>query len=136
MTITGQPAASALAVSPPAVEKASGKLLAPNTATGPMGTSMRRTSGRGIGLASGSARVDDRLDVVAGVDDGGEGLELARGALELAAQARLGQPGLGPGDGDDLVARGAQPRGGAAQQGRAPLGIAQRRRRGTPRARR
>ena len=54
MTITGQPAASALAVSPPAVEKASGKLLAPKTATGPMGTSMRRTSGRGIGLASGS----------------------------------------------------------------------------------
>ena len=43
-------------------------MLAPNTATGPIGTSMRRTSGRGIGLASGSARVDDRLDVVAGVD--------------------------------------------------------------------
>ena len=55
MTTTGQPAASAEAVSPPAVEKASGKLLAPKTATGPMGTSMRRTSGRGIGLASGSA---------------------------------------------------------------------------------
>ena len=54
LTMTGQPAASALAVSPPAVEKASGKLLAPKTATGPMGTSMRRTSGRGIGLASGS----------------------------------------------------------------------------------
>ena len=52
--MTGHPAASALAVSPPAVEKASGKLLAPKTATGPMGTSMRRTSGRGIGLASGS----------------------------------------------------------------------------------
>ena len=125
LTITGHPAASALAVSPPAVEKASGKLLAPKTATGPMGTSMRRTSGRGIGLASGSARVDDRLDVVAGVDDGGEGLELARRALELAAQAPLGQPGLGPGDGDDLVPRRAQPLGGAAQQRGAPRGIAQ-----------
>ena len=54
LTITGTPAASALAVSPPAVEKASGKLEAPNTATGPIGTSIRRTSGRGIGFASGS----------------------------------------------------------------------------------
>ena len=54
LTITGTPAASALAVSPPAVEKASGKLEAPKTATGPIGTSIRRTSGRGIGLASGS----------------------------------------------------------------------------------
>jgi hypothetical protein len=47
-------AAGSEAVSPPAVENASGKLLAPKTATGPIGTSMRRTSGRGIGLASGS----------------------------------------------------------------------------------
>jgi hypothetical protein len=36
LNTTGQPAASAAAVSPPAVEKAKGKLLAPNTATGPM----------------------------------------------------------------------------------------------------
>ena len=35
LTITGQPAARADAVSPPATEKARGKLLAPNTATGP-----------------------------------------------------------------------------------------------------
>ena len=55
LATTGQPAASADAVSPPATPKASGKLLAPNTATGPIGTSMRRTSGRGIGCASGSA---------------------------------------------------------------------------------
>ncbi len=40
LTITGQPAASAEAVSPPAVEKASGKLPAPKTTTGP--TAMRR----------------------------------------------------------------------------------------------
>lgn len=46
-TTTGQPAASADAVSPPGTEKASGKLLAPNTATGPSGTSIRRRSGRG-----------------------------------------------------------------------------------------
>ena len=55
LTITGQPAASAEALSPPAVLKASGKFDAPKTATGPTGTSIRRTSGRGIGVASGSA---------------------------------------------------------------------------------
>ncbi|MNN65631.1 hypothetical protein D3C81_1811460 [compost metagenome] len=35
LNTTGQPAARADAVSPPAVENAKGKLLAPNTATGP-----------------------------------------------------------------------------------------------------
>ncbi len=54
-TTTGQPTASAEAVSPPAVEKASGKLLEPNTTTGPSGNSMRRRSGRGAGCRSGSA---------------------------------------------------------------------------------
>ena len=54
-TTTGQPAARALAVSPPATENASGKLLAPNTATGPNGRSMRLKSGRGSGVRSGSA---------------------------------------------------------------------------------
>jgi hypothetical protein len=52
LTRTGQPAASAEAVSPPGTEKASGKLLAPKTATGPIGTSIRRRSGRGpIGVS-------------------------------------------------------------------------------------
>jgi hypothetical protein len=52
LTTTGQPAASALAVSPPGTENASGKLLAPNTPTGPIGTSIRRRSGRGpIGVS-------------------------------------------------------------------------------------
>lgn len=37
-TTTGQPAARAAAVSPPATEKASGKFEAPNTATGPIAT--------------------------------------------------------------------------------------------------
>ena len=35
LTITGQPAAKADAVSPPATENAKGKLLAGNTSTGP-----------------------------------------------------------------------------------------------------
>ncbi|KAG1245188.1 hypothetical protein G6F68_015163 [Rhizopus microsporus] len=55
LTMTGQPAASADAVSPPATEKASGKLLAPKTATGPSGTLARRRSARGSGWRSGWA---------------------------------------------------------------------------------
>ena len=44
-TTTGQPAASAEAVSPPATENANGKLDAANTATGPTGRLIRRRSG-------------------------------------------------------------------------------------------
>ena len=55
LTTTGQPAASAEAVSPPAVEKANGKFDAPNTATGPTGRWIIRRSGRGSGWRSGSA---------------------------------------------------------------------------------
>ena len=40
---------------PSDVEKARGKLLAPKTATGPIGCSMRRMSGLGSGLRSGNA---------------------------------------------------------------------------------
>jgi hypothetical protein len=54
-TTTGQPEAKAEAVSPPATEKANGKLLALNTAIGPNGWSMRRISGLGTGLRSGRA---------------------------------------------------------------------------------
>ena len=53
-TITGQPAANALAVSPPAVEYAKGKLLAPKTTTGPKGCIISRMSGLGgvlVGMA-------------------------------------------------------------------------------------
>ena len=55
LTTTGQPAASADAVSPPATEKASGKFEALNTATGPSGTNRWRMSGRGSGVRSGCA---------------------------------------------------------------------------------
>src|SRR5580658_7180643 len=44
-TTTGQPAASAEAVSPPATENANGKFDAANTATGPTGLFIRRRSG-------------------------------------------------------------------------------------------
>ena len=53
--MTGQPAASAEAVSPPATEKAKGKLLAPNTATGPIATFLNLRSGLGRGCLSGNA---------------------------------------------------------------------------------
>ena len=54
-TITGHPAAKADAVSPPAVEKANGKLLDPKTTTGPNGTSILRKSSFGSGARSGIA---------------------------------------------------------------------------------
>ena len=53
LTITGQRAANAAIVSVPATEIASGKLLAPNTATGPTPTSIARTSGLGSGCRAG-----------------------------------------------------------------------------------
>ena len=56
LTITGLPVHRALAVSPPATEKARGKLLEPKTTTGPSGSFMRRRSGRGKGCRSGWAR--------------------------------------------------------------------------------
>ncbi|MNE31609.1 hypothetical protein D3C80_1251850 [compost metagenome] len=55
LNTTGQPAAKAAAVSPPAVEKARGKLLAPNTATGPTPMRYWRRSGRGSGVRAGNA---------------------------------------------------------------------------------
>src|SRR5271157_5188127 len=45
LTTTGQPAASAEEVSPPATENANGKFDAANTATGPTGRLIRRRSG-------------------------------------------------------------------------------------------
>ena len=54
-TMTGHPAARALAVSPPATEKARGKWEAQNTATGPRGRRIDRRSGLGMGERSGFA---------------------------------------------------------------------------------
>ena len=51
--ITGHPAAKADAVSPPAVEYAKGKLLAPKTKTGPIGINIFLKSGFGTGFLSG-----------------------------------------------------------------------------------
>ncbi len=52
---TGQPAAKADRVSPPATEKANGKLLAPKTTVGPKGICIWTNRGFGIGWRSGIA---------------------------------------------------------------------------------
>ena len=77
---------------------------------------------RGVGVG----RVEDRLDVVAGVEHGRERLELAGRALELAAQPPLGQAALAPRDVDDRVAGRPQACGGAAQEGGARGAVAER----------
>ena len=125
LTITGQPAASADAVSPPAVENASGKLEAPNTATGPSGTCMRRTSGLGIGTASGSgwSMIASASSPVSTIAANASSWPAVRSSSPRRRAS--GSPALGLGDGDDLVARRAQTRRGAAQQRRAPAAIAQ-----------
>ena len=55
LTTTEQPAASADAVSPPSTEKANGKLLAENIATGPSGTCWRTIAGWPAGGGPGIA---------------------------------------------------------------------------------
>ena len=102
-TTTGHPAASAEAVSPPAVEKASGKLLAPKTATGPSGTIRWRMSARGSGVAVRQRGVDPDPEVVALPDDAGEHPQLARRTSDLARDAALGQPALADRLDDDRV---------------------------------
>ncbi len=96
---TGHPAASADAVSPPGTLNANGKLLAPKTATGPIGTSIRRRSGcrpRCVG--------DDRLEVSSGLREFGERAELSRRAGALAHQPRLPERALRIGDPDEVLA--------------------------------
>ena len=56
LTTTGHPAARAETVSPPATEKAKGKLLAPKTKTGPRAVCIDRISAFGKGCLSGWAK--------------------------------------------------------------------------------
>ena len=106
LNTTGQPAARADAVSPPAVEKASGKLLAPNTATGPSGIWRWRMSARGIGRALRQGRVDADAAEVALADNVGEEAQLAGGAGAFAGQAGGGQAGFLAGADDEFIADG------------------------------
>jgi hypothetical protein len=111
LAITGQPAASAEAVSPPATEKASGKLLAPKTTTGPSGRNIERTSGFGTGWRCGSALIDPGIDPAPSPISIGKHPELIAGATNLTLNARHWQAALGhrPGSqrlGDRLDASG------------------------------
>jgi hypothetical protein len=90
LTTTGLPAASADAVSPPATENASGKLLAPKTATGPSGRSMDRTSGFG-GVRAAIGRVDTRHHPGALFHHSGKESQLPTGTRYLACEARQRQ---------------------------------------------
>src|ERR1700735_4803589 len=85
LTTTGQPLASAEAVSPPSTLKANGKLLAPKISTGPSGSSQRRRAGRGGG-------VRDAPQVAAVGHDRGKQPELAAGPGDLAGQPGERQP--------------------------------------------
>ena len=104
LTTTGQPAASALAVSPPGTLNANGKLEAAKTATAPSGTFQRRSSGRG-GDGGRIRRVDDHAEEGAVVDDVREEPELVGDAGELTGEPRHAERGLRVGRGDQL--RGA-----------------------------
>jgi hypothetical protein len=98
---TGAPAASADAVSPPATEKASGKLLAPNTATGPSGMFARRRSAR--------QRFSFRLRLV------DRGIDEATVARDREAGFRVGAFDQLIADADDIVSDRFQ-EGGARRQ--------------------
>ena len=115
-------------MSPPATENAKGKFEAENTATGP--TPDERAAQLGAGrVADGVGVVDRELEVRALLDDRREQPQLAGGAADLAAQARLAEAGLLVGDRDELVdvgvegiGGGAQPRGAGRRRGRPPDG--------------
>ncbi len=94
LTITGLPAARAEAVSPPATEKASGKLLAPKTATGPSGREHGADVGFGRGLAVGFGLIDARPDPRPFFRNLGEETQLMAGARRLALQPGFGQGGF------------------------------------------
>ena len=88
-------------MSPPATENASGKLLAPKTATGPErhgalpDVGARRRGPVGLG------GIDAGTGPAALAQHGGEQPQLTGGASDLAGDAGLGQAGLGDGAGDE-----------------------------------
>ena len=122
LNTTGQPAASAEAVSPPAVENASGKLLAPNTATGPRPMRYWRRSGRGNGLTLRQCPVDARTVEITATQHFGEQAHLAAGATALALNPAGRQRGFAADHGDELIAQRIQFIGDGIEKLRASLG--------------
>ena len=81
-------------MSPPATEKASGKLLAPKTATGPSRTQHGADIGFGRGLAVGFGLIDPSPNPRTFFRNLGEETQLMASTRGLALQARLGQGGF------------------------------------------
>ena len=120
LTTTGQPAASAEAVSPPATENAKGKFDAANTATGPTGRTIRRSPGTPCGRRAG-----DHVQVAAVGQHVAEHPQLAGGAGHLAGQPGAAQGGLGVGQRGQVAGLGVQ-RIGHRPQRRGPASRAER----------
>ena len=91
-------------MSPPATEKASGKLLAPNTATGPERDVAQPQVRPRQRLSLGHGGVDAQVQPFAPAHHVGEQLELADRSAALALDAGARQPGLGAGALDERVA--------------------------------
>ena len=121
LTTTGQPAASAEAVSPPATEKASGKLLAANTATGPTGTRRCAHVGPPGGLAVGQRVIDPRPVPASLPQRGGEQPELTGGPRHLAGEPGQREAGLVVGALGGGLAHGVDLVGGELEQAGALL---------------
>ena len=121
LQITGHPAASAEAVSPPATEYASGKLLAPNTATGPRG----HVHAAHIGFRDGRTIRDGPFD--AGVhpgsfpDHGGEKPQLIHRPAPFAPNPARRKARFPAGPFDQRLAKVLDLRGNAFQKSR-PMG--------------
>jgi hypothetical protein len=103
LTTTGHPAASAAAVSPPAVEKASGKFDAANTATGADRPLHHPELRPGQRLAVGQRLVVPPIEVVAGADVAREEPELAGRPAAFAFEPDGEQTGLGRADRGDRL---------------------------------
>ncbi len=115
-TITGLPAAKAAAVSPPATENASGKLLAPKTATGPEPAHHRANIGPRQRLAIGLRGIDARIDPRTFFNHLRKQAKLIDGARGLAFEARFRQSGLAVGALHKLGHDGFNAVGNAAQE--------------------
>ena len=104
MTTTGQPAASADAVSPPAVEKASGEIARAEHRDRAERDHPQPEVGAWQRRAIGQCRIDPKPHPAATTNDAREQLELADGAAALAFQSCARQAALAHRGNDQVVA--------------------------------
>lgn len=124
LTTTGQPAPSALAVSPCGDREGEGEVgrrVDGDDAEGHLvAAQVRDRRGRG-----GVGVVDDDVEEGALVDDVGEGSQLVAGAGEFPGQPDRAERGLRVGGLDELVLGRLEPVGGGPQEGRADRAVGQ-----------